>query len=276
MYIYYSNNLFNFFQNKAQRNHNIVRQMSHIPKSIKFNNNRISELGNRCCFNRCQSTVYLWSMATDEAAYKLHDMNNNVNVVVHNFANCRRYGGGYRDGKLAQEEDLCRRIPALFASLGALNRYMSYKVYPLSRKEGDVIVTPNIDLMRYGPQYNVGNKVKVNVVTAAAPDLRDDKPIEYMEHWDDNEMKSLTHNMYVAPKHVNNELDAIVLGAWGCGVFKNNPTQMANLLANTIKNNWGIYTSIVFAIPDSNSTNFGMFGTVLKGIQLLDDMNIIY
>ena len=47
------------------------------------------------------------------------------------------------------------------------------------------------------------------------------------------------------------EHDALVLGAWGCGVFGNDPTEIATLFAQALHQQFaGVFAEVVFAILD--------------------------
>jgi uncharacterized protein (TIGR02452 family) len=47
--------------------------------------------------------------------------------------------------------------------------------------------------------------------------------------------------------------EALVLGAWGCGVFRNDPEQIAELFQSALAGRFrGAFTQVVFAVLDSS------------------------
>jgi uncharacterized protein (TIGR02452 family) len=63
--------------------------------------------------------------------------------------------------------------------------------------------------------------------------------------------------------------DSIVLGAWGCGSFGNDPSQIAKLFHRALEQNFtGAYSQVIFAIVDwSPEKRFiGPFQKVFTGV----------
>lgn len=58
-----------------------------------------------------------------------------------------------------------------------------------------------------------------------------------------------------------NKVDNLIAGAWGCGVFMQNPSTVATMLVSAARN-YNI-PNIYFAIPNANSHNFKAFLEVL-------------
>ena len=57
--------------------------------------------------------------------------------------------------------------------------------------------------------------------------------------------------------------DAVVLGAWGCGVFKNDPEMIADLFRSALVTRFaGVFARVVFAVFDSSAD-----GHVLRAFQ---------
>src|SRR5204863_6786191 len=51
--------------------------------------------------------------------------------------------------------------------------------------------------------------------------------------------------------------DAAVLGAWGCGVFKNDPELIAELFAKALRGQFaGAFAKVVFAVLDSSDERY--------------------
>jgi uncharacterized protein (TIGR02452 family) len=54
--------------------------------------------------------------------------------------------------------------------------------------------------------------------------------------------------------------DASVLGAWGCGVFKNDPEVIAQLFARALRGRFaGDFAKVVFAVLSSDGVAFNPF-----------------
>jgi uncharacterized protein (TIGR02452 family) len=48
--------------------------------------------------------------------------------------------------------------------------------------------------------------------------------------------------------------DAVVLGAWGCGVFRNDPEMVAELFAGALRGRFaGVFDVVAFAVLDGTA-----------------------
>jgi len=173
-------------------------------------------------------------------------------VCILNMANDLIPGGGVERGSMAQEEELCRKSD-LYPSLNP-------RMYPLQANE--FIYTENITFFK-GSRYRDILPFKVDVLTIAAPNLRDVK-----------KDKGFDKIAYAAL--INYKLDCIlntpalksceylVLSAFGCGAFKNNPEFIAKQFKKALENNKHLpYKKIIFSIIDDKNGN-GNFETFKK------------
>lgn len=99
--------------------------------------------------------------------------------------------------------------------------------------------------------------MKCGLVTAAAPNVKG------REVYDLKLMYNTIKSVFIAPVLANERTNTLVLGAWGCGVFGCDPTDVSELFAQAIKQDrlGRLYTHIHFAIPsfsreDANSRIF--------------------
>jgi uncharacterized protein (TIGR02452 family) len=63
----------------------------------------------------------------------------------------------------------------------------------------------------------------------------------------------------------------LILGAWGCGVFRNDPQQIAEIFSSRLLHGGqfhNVFRRIVFAIPvfSKKSVNFGVFEKVFEDV----------
>lgn len=115
-----------------------------------------------------------------QAAMRLHKDDPEAKIAVMNFANAFHAGGGVTKGSSAQEESLCRTstlYPLLYRRTLRDSFYKHH--YDLNTPkasdslvytEGVIICKTDEDMPRRMPQENW---VTVDVITIAAPDLRD-------------------------------------------------------------------------------------------------------
>ncbi|MCD8361398.1 MAG: TIGR02452 family protein [Lachnospiraceae bacterium] len=158
--------------------------------------------------------------------------NEKPGVLVLNFANPVHPGGGVTRGASAQEEDLCRRS-TLYLSLtsraaGEMYRYnAALKGYCAS---DFMLLSPYVEILKDSEGMSLPETYVVSVMTAAAP-MVSRGGIE----------KGRLHDLLTQRIHAIFQVAAhcgyrnLVLGAWGCGAFGNDPETMATLFAQEVK-----------------------------------------
>lgn len=147
-------------------------------------------------------------------------VNSEEGVAVLNFASYNNPGGGFIRGCMAQEEALCWS-GTLY---NVLSKYEDSYYARNTTKRNRGLYT---DAALYNPFVWVGKK-RVSVITCAAPN----KSLLY-RYGSFSEEQNLTalkcRIKYVLDIAEDNNVDMLFLGAWGCGVFKQNPHEVAEL-----------------------------------------------
>ena len=178
-------------------------------------------------------------------------------VCVLNFASQWTPGGGVLSGWTAQEESLCQ-TSTLYLNLSCEEAYENF--YIKNRKEKNSI---GADKMIYSPDVVVFKDmhgglmelpILVDVITCAAPDLR-------KTDISNDELRSVLHDRYsfILQAAYNNNVADVVLGAYGCGVFKNDPQLCAEVWNEVIDEYAGCFRNICFPMFSYNSKNFDIF-----------------
>ena len=112
-------------------------------------------------------------------------------VLVLNFANPIRPGGGVRYEVLAQEEDLCRKSSLLISLENRESeKYYEYNKNLCSNMGSDaIIVTPKVEIIKDEKGNLLDESVIVSVITFAAPIIRYD-----CDGIDEEEYKNIFYN----------------------------------------------------------------------------------
>lgn len=201
-------------------------------------------------------------------------------VAVHNFASASNPGGGVVRGSGAQEECLCR-CSGLYFNLNVQSMWDGFYTPHRNAHDpihnDDIIYTPDVVVFksdtaspRLLPEKDW---YAVDVITCAAPNLRPN-PSNPMNPSDgktvrvsDKELlmlheKRLKRILDVA---VAEGVDTIILGAFGCGAFMNNPEVVALASKNVLQDYLHAFKNIEYAVycrPDDDK-NFRIFERVL-------------
>jgi len=150
------------------------------------------------------------------------------------FASARNPGGGFLRGTKAQEEDIAR-ASALHACLSAVPEFYAFHRGERDLRYSDrVIYSPRVPVFRVDTSALLDVPRRLSMITAAAPNLgaiRLNQP-----HLVDSVPAAIATRarrvLAVAAAHGHRR---IVLGAWGCGVFANDPAVVATAFAAALR-----------------------------------------
>ena len=148
-------------------------------------------------------------------------------AFVLNFANAHKAGGAFRLGASAQEEALCRNS-TLYASISskAAREMYRYNNTHLSRVESDyMLYSPEVCVFRNERGSLKEKPFMTSVVTVPAPNRYGMAFFASKRCVRETMMRRMRIMFRIAAKHGHRNL---ILGAWGCGAFGNNPKDVAS------------------------------------------------
>jgi uncharacterized protein (TIGR02452 family) len=160
-----------------------------------------------------------------------------------NFANGIHPGGGFRSGSRAQEEVLCRSS-ALYTTLAGDPMYESHRKRRRPDSTDWVILSPDVPVFRTDDGSDLNEPWLLSFISAAAPVATAiGQPLA-----GDLLQSRIRRVLTIAAVF---GYEALVLGAWGCGAFGNDPYRTAEDFREAIKTDFrGQFSEIVFAITD--------------------------
>jgi len=160
-----------------------------------------------------------------------------------NFANGIHPGGGFRSGARAQEEVLCRSS-ALFLTLDGDPMYAEHRQRPRPDSTDWAILSPGVPVFREDGGAELDEPWLLSFVTSAAPYA----PGVGQPEAGDLLQRRIHRVLAIARAHGH---AALVLGAWGCGAFGNDPQRTARDFREALEGPFaGAFSDIVFAIAD--------------------------
>ncbi|MFJ9537482.1 TIGR02452 family protein [Streptomyces sp. NPDC101225] len=174
-------------------------------------------------------------------------------VAVLNFASARNPGGGYLNGAQAQEEALCR-ASALYACLVEVREfYDHHRTHRDPFYTDRVIHSPAVPVFRDDRGGLLDEPYTAGFLTAAAPNagvIRRRAP----ERAGELPRALAVRAERVLETAVAHGYRRLVLGAWGCGVFQNDPAQVAAAFRGLLGPG-GRFEHIAFGILDRTVGN---------------------
>lgn len=176
-----------------------------------------------------------------------------------NFASFTRAGGGFLGGSIAQEEALCHvsNLYEILSSFQDSEYNLNYEKYQRGGLYTDwAIFTPNVKFVFSKEEKDV------DVITCACPNWKRYKTAYKRDDalFQETLKKRIKYILDIAE---DNKVENLVLGAFGCGVFENDPSLVATLFKEELKNR--NFKEVVFAIPnDKRNKNYISFAKVFE------------
>jgi uncharacterized protein (TIGR02452 family) len=169
-----------------------------------------------------------------------------------NFASARNPGGGFLSGAQAQEESLAR-ASGLYPCLTAQPQYYERNRAHRSALYLDLLIfSPNVPFFRNDSGALLDQPVLASVITAPAPNAGAVAANEPANR--DRVGPTLRHRAeLVLAAAVAHGIQQLVLGAWGCGVFRNEPRFVARVFADLLRDERrfkGRFEHVTFAVFD--------------------------
>lgn len=200
--------------------------------------------------NTRQTVIEVVNETTFEALARLDGAGAHSGCL--NFASAKNPGGGFLTGAQAQEESLARSS-ALYPCLLKAPQYYERNRANHSTIYLDLLIfSPLVPFFRNDAGVLLERPLLASVITAPAPNagavLRNEP--QNAEAIEPALRRRAELVLTVARAH---GIERLVLGAWGCGVFRNDPLLVANVFAGLLKETGGfgsVFNTVVFAIFD--------------------------
>lgn len=175
-------------------------------------------------------------------------------LLTLNFASAKNPGGGFLGGSQAQEESLARSsglYPCLLRQ-GELYRYNRGRKTALYSDH--MIYSPEVPVLRQDDGEPLEDFWLTSFVTAPAVNAgvvrRQER--EALPQINEVMRRRAGYVLALAWRHRHR---ALVLGAWGCGVFQNEPSRIASLFAEHLGPGGDFHAAfprVIFAVLDSS------------------------
>jgi len=175
-------------------------------------------------------------------------------VAALNFASAKNPGGGFLNGSQAQEESLARSS-ALYASLlQAPEYYQRHRAQSSALYTDAMILSPDCPVFRDDDGQLLDVPRVVSFITSPAPNagaIATNAP-EELSQVPDVLRRRAELVLTLAAAH---GYPTLVLGAWGCGVFRNDPEVVAGVFAALLgPGGWGRrFQRVVFSVLDKSA-----------------------
>ena len=196
----------------------------------------------------------------------LKDTNYKCKVAILNFADWTDTGGLVNEGEVTQEESICR-CTTLYQNISNKNvneYYKSHKekydkdIKSRTYANNDIIYSPNVLILKDDniPEnvidLDIDTKNNISVITCAAPWNDHDEPILRNEQIEKIHIEKAKRILNVA---LTDNVDIIILGAYGCGAFNNKPEDVSKAYKQVLINDCYLkyFKKVIFALPTFGS-----------------------
>ena len=209
-------------------------------------------LANRIAQSLAEPTKIVANGLTTMDAIRLLLTEGYEKVLCLNFASAKNAGGGFLTGSQAQEESIARSTGLYNCLLKAPNYYATNRATKSCMYTDYMIYSPNVPMIKSETGHNLETLQLTSVITAPAVNFgvvkqREPQRVPEVEII---MKRRIAKVLAIALEHGHR---AIVLGAWGCGVFQNDPKDIAPWFKEVIEMQFkDEFEKIVFAVYARN------------------------
>jgi uncharacterized protein (TIGR02452 family) len=174
------------------------------------------------------------------------------NVMILNFASAKNPGGGFLGGALAQEECVARATGMYPCLLKANEYYVYHRKLDTCLYSDHMIYSPLVPILKSEDGELLDEVVCTGIITSPAvnagavrknEEKNADKIVPVMRKRIEKLLALCLHHQHTT----------LVLGAWGCGVFRNDPGIISELFREALTGNFANqFKRIVFAVKTSD------------------------
>ena len=178
---------------------------------------------------------------------------------VLNFASAKHPGGGFLNGAMAQEESLAAASCLYESQLKRSSYYKCNKVSGTFCYTDCAIWSPDVVFFRNDAGMLLETPAKASVLTL--PAVNYGQAVHFGEDAERAKVMMKRRMKITLAMFAEKGCKTIVLGAYGCGVFKNDPVDVANWWSELLAEYGGHFEKVIFAVLDHspNRENIAAF-----------------
>jgi uncharacterized protein (TIGR02452 family) len=183
---------------------------------------------------------------------RLSKLNGIIGVL--NFASAKNPGGGFLTGAQAQEESLARSSGLYRSLLKGAEYYEQHRLQKSCLYSDRMIYSPGCPVFRQDNGKLLDKPYVVDFLTSPAPNAGVVKKQE-PTHLDSIEDVLLERGSKVLGLFAHHGCEYLVLGAWGCGVFQNDPAMVADMFYKFLSPKgvfFGRFKKVLFSVLDKS------------------------
>ncbi|MBI3220740.1 MAG: TIGR02452 family protein [Bacteroidetes bacterium] len=169
-------------------------------------------------------------------------------ILCLNFASAKNPGGGFLNGSSAQEESIARATGLYPCLLNAQEYYNANRSINSCVYTDYMIYSPDVPIIKNEDGQYLENLCTVSIITAPAVNagvVREREP-HLVPEIEVVMKRRIEKVLRISFEHGHKNL---VLGAWGCGVFRNSPEEVSRYFKEVIDDKFNsVFDNIFFGI----------------------------
>ncbi|MFN1218346.1 TIGR02452 family protein [Chryseobacterium kwangjuense] len=254
-----------YYINKENEKISIEKELEVCKKgTVLFSSEDLAEISKSELPETNFETLFeVWNFSSLKAILKLAEEENQEKIMCLNFASAKNPGGGFISGAEAQEESLARTSALYETQLQAGHYYKIHRNMESCFYTDMMIYSPKVPVFRKDKGELLSKPVLCNFITSPAVNagvVKRQEPEREGEIY--GAMDIRMKKMFALALNQGNE--TLILGAWGCGVFKNDPQEIADLFKKHLRGKYkNKFKRVVFAVLTKNEMMLELFESIL-------------